>query len=186
MAKGRKRNATAKREKSGKLQRPASSEKEQEILSVATSQPHRRALANPRDDRATDLLGVLSIINRILPHQYDAGLEWQKVVASWRAAIEAPRPDPISSGGNYVHERIESTDAGIGGGYDFRIHEERYASTVKRYQDAFAALRDDGRASLMAVNAVCRDNTLPDDMKSLESGLNALARHFGIQERSAT
>jgi len=182
---GRKRNATAKRETSGKVQRPASTEKEQKILSVALNQPHRRELANPRDERATDLLGHLAITKRIQPHQYEAGLEWQKVVTRWRRAIEAPSPDPISGGGNYIHERIESTDAGVGSGYDTRSHEERYAAAVKNYQNAFVALRDAGRTSLMAVNAVCRDGKLPEDMKSLEHGLNALARYFGIQHRSA-
>lgn len=172
--KGRKRKQV-KREPNGRASREGQADK---VFDVARNQPHRRNLANFRDDRAAHELGRLSIAGQIDGEEYEAGKVWQRVVAAHRRAMHAPSPDPRACGADYIAERIGGD--GDADPVDIRTDDERAQSATARYMRAFRALHETGRPSLMEVNAVCIRDEPARDIDSLRRGLAALAWCFGI------
>lgn len=170
---GRKRKA-GKRHPGGQLVKP------QIDLKTRTSrQPHRRVLKDElrTDERAASALGRLMLRDVIDNDQYDAGERYAFVVGEFRATINAPRATAGSGRGFECLARVIKDLASCGDADNCACLRRR-----RRYEDAFEALHDAGRAALMAVNRVAVQGTepTPEELVYLVVGLRALARHFGL------
>lgn len=178
MARGRKRKL-AHREPNGRPKRASKGDAEAGIMSVVLEQRAKVVglKGHLRDHKIECPLGLLRYFNQIDDRQYDAGVEYRKVVGIMRRARAIPSP----------HARSVDLGAVAGGsGEDRRdLEPEEYGRVLRRYQDAFRALSDAGRDAVLAVNElVVHERGIPaHQMAALEMGLNLLARHFGLDKR---
>src|SRR5690606_1719755 len=94
-----------------------------------------------RDQKAECELGRLRMDEIIEESQYRAGVEYRRIVAAMRRAIMAPKPDPSA---------IDMV-AGIAGKAGANLNDDGDNAARARYADAYRALGDAGRVSLIAV-----------------------------------
>jgi hypothetical protein len=173
---GRKRKLV-KRQPNGQ---PSRAGQRDEILAVARNQPHRRGLANFRDERAVDPLGRLAIAGLIGDAAYEAGKAWRQLVANQRRALDAPAPAPKSLAAGPMAPTPGLAEPGTGG-VDPRTEEERDRATRRRFAEASRALREEGYQVAAEVESVAVDGHEARNLPHLVRGLAALARHFGIR-----
>lgn len=182
---GRKRKPAVPRYKNGSVKKATSNDRREDIRRVVMAQrlrlvPHEQVF----DQMAECPLGIYALRTDITPEEYQAGLDYAKLVYRVRRDYDAPRPDAKS---NYPNEMI-------GGGVrdpdilltDEQLQEERKARLARRrdYNDAFEALQGAGIGANRAVNRVAihgrfiDDNDMSTTISILKLGLAALAQHF--------
>jgi hypothetical protein len=138
---------------------------------IAASMPHRRPL--PADRRHLDLaespFGALALMGIITKDQFDAGFEYRKIVARYRAVISAPRQNPAAMSLNDIR-----------GGNIPVLSDEQAAARRQRYMRAFEAITS--RWGKLIVNSVViHDRPLQQgDLQWLTKALDELAKHFGM------
>lgn len=153
-----------------------------EIMAVARNQPHRRGLADFRDERAVDPLGRLALAGLIDADAYEAGKAWRVLVAAYRRALDAPIASPRSLPAGPIAAISELAEPATDG-VDTRTPEEREQATRRRWAAAHAVLREAGYQVVAEVDSVAVDGQEARNPDSLRRGLAALARHFGIAGR---
>lgn len=178
---GRKRKA-GKRHPSGELVRQ---DKRPDDRVRAGRQPHRRRLGDldRLSERAESPLGQLSLMRDrqdkavISENQYQAGEHYAVLVGQYRSVIGSPR----STAGSGRSLDCDAAHCLVIRYRALCACEERRI----RYQRAFEALATIGRRELMAVNrvAIHGEAIAPQDLVYLKSGLDGLARHFGLTGR---
>lgn len=161
--KGRKRKA-GQRDNHGDLRTKRPDDK---IL--ASLQPHRRNLPeNLRlSEKATTVLGKLSLFSRITDEHYQAGLLYQRVVNAYRAVIGSIDPllAPVP-------------------GFNRTIGDEEARRRKAAYASAFEFLMEAGQRSAVAVaRAAVYDNPDYGTLDDLKRGLGKLVQHFGLTVR---
>lgn len=115
----------------------------------------------------------------ITQQQYDAGTEFLKVVMERRRMVGAKG---VPSGGDLQkqagHDDSDGTD---------RAYVDRYRSSLRRFNAAYAALNEACRVDpscRSVVEFVCLgDMDVPSMEGALRLGLNSLARALGVGER---
>ncbi|MBN8942807.1 MAG: hypothetical protein J0H01_25115 [Rhizobiales bacterium] len=158
---------------------PSRAGRQDEIFAVARNQPHRRGLANFRDERAADPLGRLAMAGLIDTEAYEAGKAWRILVAACRRALDAPAPDPKSRPAGPMAATAGTAEPGTGG-IDTRTPEERDRATRRRWAEANGVLRDEGYQVAAEVESVVVDGREARNLPNLARGLAVLAWHFGI------
>jgi hypothetical protein len=189
---GRHRKA-GKREKNGRPQRT-----KPDLKTKTSRQPHRRALsADVRtDERAESAIGRLFLRQQLhnerhpkLPIEaalhvdsdcYDAAQRYAHVVGEYRSTIEGPRSTSGSGRGADCVAEIFGREA-----CRFDPDNCKCFRRKARYDGAFEALHEAGRAALMAVNRVVIQSADPtaEEIVYLVAGLRVLAWHFGLTSR---
>jgi hypothetical protein len=173
--KGRKRKLV-QRQPNGQ---PSRAGRQAEIFATVRNQPHRRGLANFRDERAVDPLGRLALAGLIDDAAHEAGRAWRQLVANYRRALDAPAADPKSLLAGPI-QAIEQVADATSAGLDPRTEEERDRATRRRWADANRVLREEGYQVAAEVENVVVDNGEARNLPNLVQGLAALARHFGL------
>lgn len=163
---------------------PSRAGRKDEIMAVARNQPHRRGLADFRDERAVDPFGRLALAGLIDTDAYEAGKAWRALVAAYRHALDAPISSPRSLPAGPIAAVSELVEPGTGG-FDTRTPEERDQATRRRWAAANAVLREAGYQVVAEVESVVVDGHEMRNLDSLRRGLDALAWHFGIARRRA-
>lgn len=161
---------------------PSRAGRTDDILSVARNQPHRRGLADFRDERAVDPLGRLALAGLIDADAYEAGKAWRVLVAAYRRALDAPIASPRSLPAGPIAAVSELAEPGTDG-LDMRTPEERDLATRRRWAAAHLVLREAGYQVVAEVESVVVDGQEVRNLDSLRRGLGALAWHFGIAGR---
>ena len=178
-----------KRERNGRMQRPATNPRAQ-----VAAQPHRSALPKHarESQEAESVIGRLLLTGAITPAQYAAATAYRDLVAEYHASIQAPRSTPAAL-----------DLARVGAGHHDGIADRRAKRAVDRYQDAFIASGDPlPEAALKAWDCteprcksrnvqftiaehVFREKEIPahgDNLILLRTGLDRLIWHFGIDK----
>lgn len=175
MARAGRKRKSGHRHASGDIVRPERAPDDR----VRTSrQPHRRGLPEPLrlDERAESALGRCNLRGIITDAQYDAGCMYATIVGAYRAVIEGPRATAGSGRGYECNGEACLTLRGTEGfvcGCEAR---------KDRYDAAFEALIKIGQRAAVAVAHVAIHGREPAGQTVyLVSGLDALARHFGLR-----
>ena len=171
MRAGRKRKS-GPRDSNGRLKAPAVN-----YRALAAEQPHRKWLpeAARLDQRADSVLGCLYLNKHISEELYLAGEIYARRMGAYRATIEGPR-----------------ALAGNGRGYDCRPSgcqvEPDICECARRRRDfneLFQVLTRAGHKELMTVSKVVvyNQNCMAGEIKTLRTGLSALARYLSFLTR---
>lgn len=169
---GRKRK-TGNREPNGRVQRDRGIDPK----AIAQLQPHRRLVPAgvAHDPKAECVMGRLCLNGWISETQYQAGVKYRTLVMNYRRVIGAPRSTEASMSGVIV-------GPWAGGG---EMPEDRQIEIRNAYMRAFEALQEhpDNRCARDVSHCVIQDRT-NFTLAVVKSGLNALALHFGLTNRT--
>jgi hypothetical protein len=166
---GRKRKQGVRRQPDGTPSNP----KGVDPKVIASRQPHRQGipLEVVHDPAAESNFGKLFLQKHISQVQYQAGLDWRRIVQNYRALICAPKPDAVSMAGVIV---------GPWGGSG-EIDPEKAAEWRREYNAAFEALESGaGNRGTRAVNHWAIYDRGDYALAYLTCGLNVLAAHFRL------
>jgi hypothetical protein len=168
MARGRKRLQGVKRFPNGQT----APDRGVDPKVIASRQPHRQGIPLDvvHDQAAESNFGKLFLKKHISQVQYQAGLDWRRIVQNYRSVICAPKPDAVSMSGVIV---------GPWGGSG-EIDPEKAAEWRKEYNAAFEALGMAGNRPLRAVNHWAIHDHGDYALDYLVCGLDCLAAHFRL------
>jgi hypothetical protein len=121
-------------------------------------------------------LGWLRLEHVITDTQAAAGVSFATLVGQHDAVIGLPQRSARSPS-------YETGFAGVRSWSSPEADAERVATLRRRYDAAIECLQAAGPRVEQVVRTVCVDDRVPDwsDRRLLELGLDALARHFGLQ-----
>lgn len=185
---GRKRKA-GKREPNGKLSRRKDERQARrsidEQANMAVGKEARvRVHGVPAEHAGTDLAGTvcgrLVLQGSISPDHHEAAKAFAATYARYQRAIGSPRqPKAVEIG------------AATGGGSETDMTPEQCDKARRQWEDAVRALQEANAQHRSAtIFAACdylvlRDEYHPHLFGDLRLGLNALARHYGLEARTA-
>lgn len=156
-----------KRERNGRVQRTYENPRAQ-----IAAQPHRMVVpARFREmHEAESEFGRLMLNGWITPAQFEAGKEYARLAARYRAAILAPNPNPSA---------IDLGAAGFGKGAGMA---DDAARAIKRAYDAAFESCGPVRLQRAIAHYVIHDRKIADfdTRRLLKLGLDKLVIHFGI------
>jgi hypothetical protein len=166
---GRKRKLGVRRQPDGTPANP----KGVDPKVIASRQPHRQGIPLDvvHDPAAESNFGKLFLQKHITQVQYQAGLDWRRIVQNYRALICAPKPDAVSMSGVIV---------GPWGGSG-EIDPDKAIEWRREYNAAFEALESGaGNRGTRAVNHWAIYDRGDYALAYLVCGLNVLAAHFRL------
>jgi hypothetical protein len=169
---GRKRKQV-KRQPDGRTHPDSRTDRGIDPKVIASRQPHRQGipLEVVHDPAAESNFGKLFLQRHISQVQYQAGLDWRRIVQKYRSVICAPKPDAVSMSGVIV---------GPWGGSG-EIDPKKAEEWRKEYNEAFEALESGaGNRGTRAVNHWAIYDRGDYALAYLVVGLNALAAHFRL------
>jgi hypothetical protein len=159
-----------KRERNGRVQRTYENPRAQ-----IAAQPHRMVVpARFREMPEAEFeFGRLMLNGWITPAQFEAGKEYARLAARYRAAILAPNPNPSA---------IDLGAAGFGHGAGMA---DDTARSIKRAYDAAFESCGPVRLQKAIAHHVIHDRKIDDfdTRRLLKLGLDKLVTHFGIDPR---
>ena len=165
------------RSKERREKETADERQDQRSLLLRATDDRARALGLTRvqasDPISETIAGRMALRGLLTRRQYEAAEKYAALVAAAYREMCAPKRPGCTLNQRRSGEAIDDA--------------ERYARVMRRYNDAFGAVRDAGERANRAVNILIRDEFEPpiSEREHLRRGLDALAVHFGLPEAEA-